>query len=413
MGVGAAVPRQYSWPEGHWDWPIKVTHKHGVRSGNMIFVGGQVDLDDHGRVLHPGDLKTQIAATIRNLGAVLTDLGAGLHDIVKLQAFYVSDGTVNEGQFLDQIAAEFVGSPGLAINAVPLPYLGYPGLSVEIEAIAMIGGEGRPLPRTIVNPQSLVSLPAPLVHGVRCGQMILLSGQSPRDHAGRILHAGDIVAQSRLVMDHIGEILRSFGGGFHDAVKLNRWYTGQGSREDWEPAAIAIAAHFAEPGPAATGIPVPRHAHPEERIKIDLIAMLGEDGQHLPRRHSWPEQHWDWPIHLPYKHGLQCGDLIFVGGQVALDQKGSVVQPGQLAAQTRTCLEYIRRVLSTFGLDMDATVKVLALYSAIGKPEELHTNLSIRSAAFKEPGPATTGVPLPCLAYRDLMIEIEIIAMTT
>jgi enamine deaminase RidA (YjgF/YER057c/UK114 family) len=384
----------------------------------MIFVGGQVDLDGRGRVLHAGDLKSQTATTIHNLDAVLADLGAGLHDVVKLQAFYVNDGTVQEGPFLDRIAAEFVGSPGLAINTLPLPYLGYPGLSVEIEAIAMIDREGRALPRASVNPQSLMSLPAPLVHGVRCGEMIFLSGQSPRDRAGTILYAGDILAQSRVVMDHIGGILGSFGSGFDDTVKLNRWYIGQGTREDWEPAALAVAGHFTEPGPAATGIPLPRHAQPDERIKIDVVAMIGEDGRHLPRLHSWPEQHWDWPIHLPYKHGLQCGDMIFIGGQVALDQvvldqKGSVIQSGQLAAQTRTCLENIRRLLSDFGLEMDAAVKVLALYSAVGKPEELHTNLSIRSAAFKEPGPATTGIPLPSLAYRDLMIEIEIIAMTT
>jgi hypothetical protein len=60
---------------------------------------------------------------------------------------------------------------------------------------------------------------------------------------------------------------------------------------------------------------------------------------------------------------------------------------------------------------MDAVVKVLALYSAAGRPEELHTNLSIRSAAFTEPGPTTTGIPLPRLAYPGMMIEIEIIAM--
>jgi enamine deaminase RidA (YjgF/YER057c/UK114 family) len=68
-------------------------------------------------------------------------------------------------------------------------------------------------------------------------------------------------------------------------------------------------------------------------------------------------------------------------------------------------------VLAGFGLGMDAVVKVLALYGAKGDPEELHTNLSIRSAAFSEPGPATTGIPLPYLAYPDMLIEIEMIAM--
>ena len=46
--------RQHSWPEDHWDWPIHVTHKHGLRCGEMIYFGGQVDLDPHGNVCQPG-----------------------------------------------------------------------------------------------------------------------------------------------------------------------------------------------------------------------------------------------------------------------------------------------------------------------------------------------------------------------
>ena len=48
--------KRHAWPEGHWDWPIKVTHKHGVRSGQMIWVGGQVDLTSDGEVRNAGDL---------------------------------------------------------------------------------------------------------------------------------------------------------------------------------------------------------------------------------------------------------------------------------------------------------------------------------------------------------------------
>ena len=68
--------------------------------------------------------------------------------------------------------------------------------------------------------------------------------------------------------------------------------SGQGTVEDFEPAALACAAHFKEPGPAATGIPLPRHARQGQQIKIEVVAMLGEDGQRsaappcLARSHS-------------------------------------------------------------------------------------------------------------------------------
>ena len=40
-----------------------------------------------------------------------------------------------------------------------------------------------------------------------------------------------------------------------------------------------------------------------------------------------------------------------------------------------------------------------------------NNNLPIRSSYFKEPGPATTGVPLPALAYESMVIEIDAFAM--
>jgi len=45
-----------------------------------------------------------------------------------------------------------------------------------------------------------------------------------------------------------------------------------------------------------------------------VIAMRGLDAARLPRRTAWPSGHWDWPVHLPYRHGLICGDLVFLGG---------------------------------------------------------------------------------------------------
>ena len=37
--------------------------------------------------------------------------------------------------------------------------------------------------------------------------------------------------------------------------------------------------------------------------------------------------------------------------------------------------------------------------------------LPIRSSYFDDPGPATTGVPLPVLAYENMCVEIDIYAM--
>ncbi|MEX0808735.1 MAG: RidA family protein [Dongiaceae bacterium] len=410
--MGETMPRKHVWPEGHWDWPIHVSHKHGLRAGNMIFVGGQVDLDSSGTVLHPGDLDRQTAAVMENIRRVLAEFGAEPADLVKLVAFYATDGRADETRLLAAMAKALPGAgPGPVVSAVPLPALAYDGMVVEIEAIAMRGADDRTLARRAADPAELAPLPKPFSHGLQCGEMIFVGGQDPTDAAGKLLDEGDIVAQMGGVMDRIGLVLGRLGADFDDVVKIKNWYQGEGRFEDWEAAARARATYFREPGPAATGIPLPRHGRKGHMIRSDVIAMRDESGARLAKSHSWPEGHWDWPIHLPYKHGVRCGNMVFLGGQVALTPKGVVMEPDALVAQTKISMEMIRRVLEAHGLGFDDVVKVTAYYRGGASAEQLHDNLKIRSGCFTEPGPTTTGIPLPTLAYVGMMIEIEIIAM--
>jgi enamine deaminase RidA (YjgF/YER057c/UK114 family) len=409
---GDRMQRRYAWPKGHWSWPIKVTHKHGVRCGQMIWMGGQVDLTSAGEVRHPGDLWAQIPEVTASLGRVLAELGAAPRDLVKLLCFYVNDGSVDETRFLEAVAAGLPADAKPAVTAIPVPYLAYPGMLVEIEGYAMLGEDGRALPRSYAPAAKLSPLPGRFAQALRCGKMIFVSAQSPIASDGRVATAGQIIPQTKQVMAQIGKALAHFGAGFDDVVKVNRWYVGHGTVADFEPAAVACAAHFKEPGPAATGIPIPRHAREGQQIKIEVVAMLGEDGSHLPRRYSWPDSLWDWHVHLPYKHGLKCADMIFLGGQVSLDKQGRAVSPGDLGKQTRQAMTHIGTILRDLGADYADVCKVTTMYEGSCGGKDLHENLSIRSSFFPEPGPATTGIPLPKLAYPQMVIEIDVFAMT-
>lgn len=405
------MKKQHAWPEGHWDWPVHVSHKHGVRCGEMIWVGGQVDITSEGAVNNAYDLPVQVANCIGNFERVLKELRCDLTDLVKLLCFYVNDGSVDESAFLAMVAKALPTAARPAITAVPVPYLAYPGMIVEIEGYAMKAENGESLPRHFASVSGLSPLPSTFASGLRCGKMIFISAQTPVDDAGLLVHKGDIVAQTKQVMQQIGIALRDFGAGFDDVVKLNRWYVGTGTIEDFEPAALACAAHFNEPGPAATGIPLPRHAQEGQQIKIEVVAMLGEDGSPLPRRHVWPESLWDWTIKLPYRHGLKCHDMIFLGGQVSLDKQGKTVDPGNMKAQTRQAMTHIGTILNELGADYSDVCKVTTMYEGESSYDTLHDNLLIRSSFFQEPGPATTGIPLPALAYPGMIIEIDVFAM--
>ena len=71
----------------------------------------------------------------------------------------------------------------------------------------------------------------------------------------------------------------------------------------------------------------------------------------MEKRHCWPEGHWNWPVKLVHKHGLRCGEMVWIGGQVDMTPDGRVLNAGDLALQTRCVMGHVARVLE--GLDCD------------------------------------------------------------
>ena len=405
------MQKQHSWPEGHWNWPIKLTHKHGLRCADMIWIGGQVNLTPEGVVLNPYDLAAQTAAVVQNIASVLNEFGAGLTDLVYLNAFYVNDGSIDEIDFLNMIANGLPSGTRAAITPIPIAYLAYEGMLVEIEAYAMRSESGEPMGRSYAPETAPGTRPDKFCTAIRCGKMIFTSAQSALDGNGDLQGKDSIVEQSRILSSNLKRALNHFGADFDDVVKTNRWYCGGDDIEDFEPAALEFAANFTEPGPAATGIPIPLHANPNELVRIAVIAMIGENGERLPRRHVWPDSVWDWHVHLPYKHGLKCDNMIFLGGQVSLNKKGQAVYPEDLTAQTHQAMAHIKTILNELGADYRDVCKIMTVYKGGCGAEALNNNLPIRSSYFDDPGPATTGVPLPVLAYEGMCIEIDIYAM--
>ena len=103
--------------------------------------------------------------------------------------------------------------------------------------------------------------------------------------------------------------------------------------------------------------------------------------------------------------------MIFLGGQVSLDKQGRAVAANDLAAQARQAMIHIGTILKDLGADYKDVCKVIAVYEGECGGRDLHKNLSIRSSFFPDPGPATTGIPLPVLAYPNMVIEIDVFAM--
>jgi enamine deaminase RidA (YjgF/YER057c/UK114 family) len=274
------------WPTESWHFSIPVTASLGVRCGDTIHVGGQVALSTAGEVRHAGDLLTQTRLAMQEVARVLAAYGATPDDMVKLVAFYVDRG--DDGRTtLTEIRRHFRRPFLPVITLIPVPYLAFDGMMVEIEGYAMRTPAGRWMPRAMAAPQGLWSWPpgARFPHAVRCGEMIHTGAQMAIDARGQVLHPGDIVAQSEIVMENLRRVLAAFGATLDDAVKFNIYYSGHGGEAEWRKAAIVRARYFREPGPAAThytppgpcstGVPLPALAIERMVTEIEVVAMAG------------------------------------------------------------------------------------------------------------------------------------------
>ena len=222
----------------------------------------------------------------------------------------------------------------LALTLVPVPQAGAGDGQLSLEAMAVAGPDLALAPAMSRQPQFL--------KGLRRGRFLVLSAETALDNLG-------LPQESHALMQGLGATLATLGADFGDVVRMNRWYHAAGTKDEWEPSARATAAFYREPGPIATAISLPWPLPGGRAIQIELMGMRGIDGAVLPKHHSWPEGLWDWPIHLPYKHGLACGGLGFVGGQVSLDAKAEVIDPDHPDRQIARSLANVHKVAAGLG----------------------------------------------------------------
>ena len=109
---------------------------------------------------------------------------------------------------------------------------------------------------------------------VRRGPFLFISGVIARDPAtGRIVGAGDLVAQADFIFRKMGKILEAAGGTFDDVVKTTDYVT---TLEGYSGTAAVRRTYFRNGFPAATGVVVKALVSPEALIEIDAIAIIEE-----------------------------------------------------------------------------------------------------------------------------------------
>jgi enamine deaminase RidA (YjgF/YER057c/UK114 family) len=109
-----------------------------------------------------------------------------------------------------------------------------------------------------------------------------------------------------------------------------------------------------------------------------------------------------------YSHVVKAGNTVYVAGQVARDENGNVVGPGDITVQAVQVFENLGKALAAGGADFRNLVKI-TIY--LTDPRFREALGKVRTRYIKDPVPASTLVVVAGLAEPDFLLEIEAIAV--
>jgi len=111
------------------------TYSQAVRSGNTVYLSGQIPLIPESMELVEGDMEAQVRRVFDNLSAVAEAAGGSLADVVKLNVFLPDLGHF---ALVNEVMAGYFQSPYPARAAVGVAALPR-GAQVEMDAVMELG----------------------------------------------------------------------------------------------------------------------------------------------------------------------------------------------------------------------------------------------------------------------------------
>lgn len=127
-----------------------------------------------------------------------------------------------------------------------------------------------------INPDGLPAPVGPYSNVVTSppGKLVFVAGQVALDGDGNLVGEGDIVAQTRQVMENIRLALEAAGATFADVVKIVNYIT---DANEFPKMAAVRREYLREPYPTSTLIEVQALLFPELLIEIEAMAVVPEE----------------------------------------------------------------------------------------------------------------------------------------
>jgi enamine deaminase RidA (YjgF/YER057c/UK114 family) len=119
--------------------PTVYTHAVTVSDARLVFISGQIALDEENKLVGAGDLRAQAAQAFANLDAVLGSLGADFSHVLKLTMYIANYRADEHLSIVREVLARYVADDQRPANTlVGVQALAQPELLIEVEAVAAI-----------------------------------------------------------------------------------------------------------------------------------------------------------------------------------------------------------------------------------------------------------------------------------
>ena len=115
-----------------------------------------------------------------------------------------------------------------------------------------------------------------------------------------------------------------------------------------------------------------------------------------------------WPERYTFSPALRVGDLLFISGTTATDERGEIVAPGDIVGQTRYIYDKLARLLAAAGGGLQHVVETTEYVTTT---ENYRGTAAVRREFFRPPYPTATGVIVAGLLREGALIEISAVAV--
>lgn len=118
-----------------WKWSAAYGYSQGVRAGNLLFISGQMPVDDDGKLVGSGDVTAQAHRIFANLQTVLNAARLKFDDLVEIVSYHVD---MNDLPKVADVKSSYIRKEFPAWTALGVTSLALPGQLLEIRAVAAV-----------------------------------------------------------------------------------------------------------------------------------------------------------------------------------------------------------------------------------------------------------------------------------